>query len=94
MTQTIADAPTGTIVDLRGDIASIRLRPESAVQALEAEIADDSGRLTLVWLGRYSIAGIIPGRRITVHGRIVKHGDLRLMYNPRYELHPRSNDER
>lgn len=94
MTNPIAAAPLGTPVDITGDIASIRLRPESEVQALEAEISDSSGRLTLVWLGRHSIAGIIPGRRITVHGRIVTHGDLRLMYNPRYELHPRSTDER
>lgn len=94
MTHTIATAPLGTVLDVTGDIASIRLRPESEVQALEAEISDDSGRLTLVWLGRSSITGIIPGRRITVHGRIVTHGDLRLMYNPRYELHPRSTDER
>jgi len=94
MNPLIADAPTGVVVSVTGDIASIRLRPESEVQALEAEVADESGKLTLVWLGRYTIMGVVPGRRITVHGRIVTHGDLRLMYNPRYELHPRTHDER
>lgn len=89
----IADAPVGTIVRVSGDIASIMLRPTSAVQALEAELIDDSGKLTVVWLGRYSIHGITPGRRLTVEGRIVRQGELRLMYNPRYELHPRSADE-
>lgn len=89
----IAAAPFGTMVRISGDVSSMMLRPKSAVQAFEVEIADDTGELTLVWLGRYSIHGIAPGRRLTVEGRVVKNGDLRLMYNPRYELHPRSADE-
>lgn len=89
----IADAPVGTVVRVSGDVASIVLRPDSAVQALEVEIVDETGRLTIVWLGRYNIRGITTGRRITIEGRIVRQGDLRLMFNPRYELHPRSTDE-
>lgn len=94
MTTSIAAAPIGTVVKVTGDIASVVLRPESAVQALEVELADDSGTMTLVWLGRYNIVGIVPGRRLTVEGRILRQGQLRLMYNPRYELHPRHTDER
>ena len=94
MSTQIAAAPIGTVVRVTGDIASALLRPESAVQAFEVEIADESGALTLVWLGRNTIVGIVPGRRLTVEGRIVRHGHLRLMYNPRYELHPRHSDER
>lgn len=89
----IAEAPIGTVVRIEGDIASLMLRPNSAVQALEVELIDESGRLTVVWLGRYAIRGLTPGRRLTVEGRVVRQGDLRLMYNPRYELHPRSVDE-
>lgn len=93
MADAIATAPLGKTVSIIGDVESMMLRPKSAVQAFEVEIADESGTLTLVWLGRYSIHGIAPGRRITVHGRVVRNGDLRLMYNPRYELHPRGADE-
>lgn len=90
---TIANAPVGTVVRISGDVASMKVAPKATVQAFEVEISDDSGTLTLVWLGRYSIHGITPGRRLTVQGRVVRNGDLRLMYNPRYELHPRGIDE-
>lgn len=92
--RTITGAPLGTIVRISGDVASMMLRPKSAVPAFEVEITDETGALTLVWLGRHSILGISPGRRLTVEGRVVRNGDLRLMYNPRYELHPRGTDER
>ncbi len=79
----------GTQVTIAGTIASLVLRPSDTVQALEAEIFDGTGRLTIVWVGRHRIVGIDPGRGITVHGRVVLDGDIRRMYNPRYELHPR-----
>lgn len=92
--ESISSAPVGTVVRVQGDISSIVVRPESALQAMEAELVDDSGKLLVVWLGRHSIHGILPGRRLTVEGRIVLNDDQRMMYNPRYELHPRGTDER
>ena len=86
----IARAPFGTMVMIAGTIASLVLRPSDTVQALEAEIFDGSGRLTVVWVGRHRILGIDPGRGITLHGRVVQDGDVLRMYNPRYELHPRT----
>jgi hypothetical protein len=56
------------------------------VPALEAELYDGSGMLTVIWLGRRRIAGIIPGRVIRIEGRIGVHDQARIMYNPRYEL--------
>lgn len=90
---TIASAAPGRTVRLDVDVASIVVRPESAVQALEVEVVDETGSLTLVWLGRYDIPGVLPGRRLTIEGRVVRNGDQRLMYNPRFELHPRGTDE-
>ena len=46
------------------------LRPRGGVPALEAELYDGSGVITLVWLGRRRIAGIAPGRPLEVEGRI------------------------
>ncbi len=62
------------------------LRPRGGVPALEAELFDGSGILTLVWLGRRRIAGIEPGRALQVQGRIGVHDETRLMFNPRYDL--------
>jgi hypothetical protein len=84
----IADAPDRERVRLRGTLRTVTLRPRGGVPALEAELADGSGVLTVVWLGRRRIAGIAPGRAIQVEGRIGSAEGGRIMYNPRYELIP------
>ncbi|MHB0929703.1 MAG: OB-fold nucleic acid binding domain-containing protein, partial [Candidatus Nanopelagicales bacterium] len=83
----------GRVVRVSGDIASVVLRPETTVQALEAEIDDGSARLVIVWLGRGSIRGIEPGRGIIIEGRVVSANGQLLMHNPRYELLPRGAAE-
>lgn len=83
---TIADAPSRTPVHLRGTLRTVTLRPRGGVPALEAELYDGTGTLTLIWLGRRRIAGIGPGRAIDVSGRIGEHDGERVLYNPRYEL--------
>lgn len=85
----IAEAPIGRVVRLRGDIISVILRPASSTRALEAEIDDGSARLVIVWLGRSAIRGIEPGRAITIEGRMVRMNERFMMHNPRYELAPR-----
>jgi hypothetical protein len=84
----IADAPDRERVKLRGALRTVTLRPRAGVPALEAELNDGSGVITLVWLGRRRIAGIEPGRSIEVEGRIGSHDGVRVLYNPRYELIP------
>lgn len=82
----IADAPDRTMVQLRGTLRTVTLRPRGGVPALEAELYDGTGVLTVVWLGRRRIAGIDPGRAIEVSGRIGNQDGVRVLYNPRYEL--------
>ncbi|WP_244927698.1 OB-fold nucleic acid binding domain-containing protein [Nocardioides sp. W7] len=84
----IATAPDRERVLLRGTLRTVTLRPRGGVPALEAELFDGSGVITLVWLGRRRIAGISPGRSIQVQGRIGQHDGVRILYNPRYELIP------
>ncbi|UMG94901.1 OB-fold nucleic acid binding domain-containing protein [Nocardioides sp. TF02-7] len=84
--QPIADAPDRTPVRLRGSLRTVTLQPRGGVPALEAELYDGTGTLTLVWLGRRRIAGIDPGRSIEVWGRIGAHDGERVLFNPRYEL--------
>ncbi len=73
-------------VELQGSLRTVTLRPRGGVPALEAELYDGSGVITIIWLGRRRIAGIKPGRQIKVEGRIGIHDGLRVMFNPRYEL--------
>ena len=85
---TIAEAPMRERVRLRGTLRTVTLRPRGGVPALEAELYDDSGVITVVWLGRRRITGISPGRSMEIQGRIGAHDGVRIMYNPRYELMP------
>jgi hypothetical protein len=82
----IAEAVDRERVELRGSLRTVTLRPRGGVPALEAELYDGSGVITLVWLGRRRIAGIEPGRNIKVEGRIGVQDKVRVMFNPRYEL--------
>ncbi len=81
-------APDRERVELHGSVRTVTLRPRGGVPALEAELYDGSGTITLIWLGRRRICGIEPGRALKVHGRIGRHEGMRVMFNPRYELRP------
>lgn len=77
-----------TPVTVFGTVRSVTIRPRAGTPALEAELYDGSGVVALVWLGRRTIAGIEPGRRLRASGRITTHEGRRLIFNPRYELLP------
>lgn len=75
------------LVDLCGDVSAVTINPHGGKPALEVELRDGSGSVTLVWLGRRRIPGIEAGRNIRVQGRISCSPDgRRVMFNPRYEL--------
>lgn len=82
----IADAPDRRPVRLEGTLRTMTVRPRGGVPALEAELADGSGAITVVWLGRRHITGIHAGTAVRVQGRVGRHDGARVMYNPRYEL--------
>jgi hypothetical protein len=54
--------------------------------SLVAELDDGSGRIRLVWMGQRQIAGIEPGRPLTVEGVLGLHRGRKTMFNPRYRL--------
>jgi hypothetical protein len=82
----IAEAQDRQRVEIQGSLRTVTLRPRGGVPALEAELYDGSGVITVVWLGRRRIAGIEPGRQIRVLGRLGRQDAHRIMFNPRYEL--------
>jgi hypothetical protein len=73
-------------VQLTGTVSTVTINPRAGHPALEVELRDGSGAVTLVWLGRRQIPGIDCGRTLKVWGRISCHDGRRLVYNPRYEL--------
>lgn len=71
-----------------GTVRSVTLRPRAGVPALVAELYDGTGTLTVVFLGRRQIPGIIAGRRLRVHGRVAQRDGRPVVFNPSYELLP------
>ncbi len=69
-----------------GEISAIRLVPRAGAPALEVTISDGHGRAVAVFLGRRTIPGMTPGRRLVLEGAAVPHGPLRAIYNPSYRF--------
>ncbi|MCJ0869101.1 OB-fold nucleic acid binding domain-containing protein [Streptomyces sp. AP-93] len=84
----ICDCHDRQIVKVTGTLRTVTLRPRAGVPALEAELFDGSAALDVVWLGRRSIVGIEPGRRMIASGRISMSHGRRVLFNPKYELRP------
>jgi hypothetical protein len=85
-----AECRRGQQVTLSGRLRAVVYTPRTNLPMLQAELYDGSGTVTLVWLGRRRIAGIEPGRQLTVRGRVATRDDLPVIYNPYYELAPSS----
>jgi hypothetical protein len=82
----VAHCPNREPVTILGTVKSLTFRPRAGAPALEVELYDGSGVVTLIWLGRRELAGVTPGRKIRASGRITTSGGRRVMFNPRYEF--------
>jgi RecG-like helicase len=80
------DCSRGEEVTMVGRLRSVELSPKDADATLEAELFDGTEGVTLIWVGRRRIAGIEPGRRIKVRGRVAMRDGHKVLYNPYYEL--------
>src|SRR3712207_6273942 len=76
----------GQVVSVSGRLRTVAYTPRTNLPTLEADLYDGSDVVTLVFLGRRSIAGIEPGRQLTARGRIAIRDDRKVIYNPYYEL--------
>lgn len=84
----IASCAERELVRVAGTLRTVTLRPRAGVPTLEAELFDGSASLGVVWLGRRAIAGVEPGRKMIVWGRITMHHGRPVIFNPTYELRP------
>jgi hypothetical protein len=76
----------GQVVSVSGRLRTVAYTPRTNLPTLEADLYDGSDVVTLVFLGRRSIAGIEPGRQLTAKGRVAIRDDRKVIYNPYYEL--------
>jgi amino acid transporter len=74
-------------VQIAGRVKSIRVQPLASVPTLECVLVDGSGEaITLVFLGRRSIAGLQSGTVLRAEGMVAKHKGKLSIINPAYEL--------
>jgi CheY-like chemotaxis protein len=73
------------MVTVTGVIGSVVADAVGSAAAIRCGLADGSGQIDLIFLGRASVAGLVPGRGCTVTGRASVYRGL-VIWNPRYEL--------
>ena len=84
------------IVDLRwrkraiieGKIAAMRVAPQASSPSLEVEVWDETGGITLHFLGRERIHGLVVGASVRAEGMVGEHDGAFAIYNPSYILLP------
>ncbi len=69
-----------------GRVVAVRVQPWGGAATLEATLRDASGDVTLVFLGRRSVAGIRPGTVMAVDGVLGQHQGRRAVLNPTFTL--------
>ena len=88
--QQIDQCQPGAYIEVVGTVRSVSIAPTIKNPALEIELNDGSGVVTVVWVGRRSIPGIVAGRTMKVSGRLTCNTGRSTIFNPRYELRPLS----
>jgi hypothetical protein len=76
-------------VTVAGEVRSLRVVSQHDSPTLELVVDDGSGALSVVFLGRRSIAGIEVGTRLVATATLSVFKGRLAMLNPMYELRPR-----
>jgi RecG-like helicase len=82
----VAEATWRSHVKVAGRIRSVRVQPRVGVPTLECTLVDDTGGITLVFLGRRKMAGITCGRKLVAEGTVGEHHGRLAILNPLYDL--------
>jgi len=82
----IGDVTWKEPVRVVGRVRSLRVQPRANVPTLECTLVDDTGGITVVFLGRRSVPGVGLGTRMIVEGRAGSHHGKLAVLNPTYTL--------
>lgn len=85
----IGDARWRERVKVAGRVKAMRVQPwADQVASLELTLADGTGGITVVFLGRRKLGGIDLGTHLVAEGTTSEHHGLLTMLNPAYQLLP------
>jgi amino acid transporter len=71
---------------IEGRVRTVRVQPLGGTATLECVLEDDSGAMSLVFLGRSKIPGIEVGSRVRAEGVAGEHRGRLAILNPVYQL--------
>jgi amino acid transporter len=71
---------------VQGRVTSIKAAPRGSAPTLEVEIWDESGGVSLHFLGRRDIAGLEVGSQLRAEGMVGEEEGSMVILNPSYEL--------
>ncbi len=71
---------------VQGRVTSIKTAPRGSAPALQVEIWDETGGVSLQFLGRREIAGLEVGSQMRAEGMVGEEGGSMVILNPSYEL--------
>jgi len=71
---------------VQGRVTSIKTAPRGAAPALQVEIWDETGGVSLQFLGRRDIAGLEVGSQMRAEGMVGEDEGSMVILNPSYEL--------
>jgi hypothetical protein len=71
---------------VKGRVTSIKTAPRGAAPIVEVEVWDDTGGVTLQFLGRRGIAGLDVGSQLLAEGMVGETNGSLTILNPSYEI--------
>jgi two-component system, OmpR family, sensor histidine kinase KdpD len=83
----ISDVRGQDRVRVTGTIISAQVTAVGSSSAYRCVLADGTGELDLLFLGRAAIAGLAVGTRCSIQGVVTTRGGRLAVWNPRYQVH-------
>ncbi len=84
----IGEASPQVRVDVSGMICSVRVLGIGGAPACSYTLADGTGQLDLLFLGRIQVPGLENGCRCRAEGMVAIRDDRHVIWNPRYRIEP------
>ena len=91
-TQPISSIRSRELAHFAGEIVSVTPSQAGQPPDCHVEVADATGRIRLIWMGRQLIPGIDVGRTIRVSGRVATINQHLVIFNPAYAIEAREED--
>lgn len=83
----IAESQWRARARIEGRITRLRVQPWAhGVATLECVLTDETGSLSIVFLGRRKVEGVVLGRRLVAEGMVGQRRGELLILNPAYTL--------